>query len=291
MRILAVLAVALLSTAVLAGCSDDGGDEPSETTSSTSRSTTSAASSTTSRSSTTSSSSTGTTGPSNTPPSGSISAVAGSGSLPVRVNFTLTGSDPDGDVIVWDLAFGDGATDDGTTLPATVSHNYTTAGNFTAVFTITDGKESTDYDVAVAIAAGGAAGPSLMLVGTVSAWCAQCTLAFEAALTLPAPLPTLPLPSVSWASEMQGVDLIWVEVPAELAGHTFVATSSAADVGVGMLASCDPTAAAAVAYFDSESTPETGTVPAGTGCIVLWDFPPVPPGGPPADATLTLIVA
>lgn len=271
MRILAVLAVALLSTAVLAGCSDDSnGDEPSSSTSSTSRSTTSATASSSSRSSTTSSSSTS-TAPANSPPSGSISAVAGSGALPVRVNFTLSGSDPDGDVIVWDLAFGDSAAANGTVLPATVAHNYTAAGNYTAVFTITDGKESATYDVAVAVTAGGSAG---------------FTAVFSEAQSAPSnPAMSAGDPSVGFAGAiacagfhagMSGIDCVFFELDPALEGHAYTITSDVGDPDFEFWGTCsiDPTGLPDTIFaIDGAVTegPEAGIMPAGVGCAVIWN--------------------
>jgi PKD repeat protein len=80
--------------------------------------------------------------------------------LPLKVNFTVSGSDADGDTIVWDLTFGDGNKTNGTSLPKTVSHNYTKAGNFTASLMVTDGKDHTTSNVTIHVAGGGGAGGS-----------------------------------------------------------------------------------------------------------------------------------
>lgn len=172
MRLTALLAALTFLTLAFAGCSDGGGDGEDTTTSSTSTSasaTTSSSSSSSSASATTSasSSSTETSGPSNSPPTGSISASVNG----TNVTFTLTGSDPDGDTLVWELDFGDGQKEDGTTLPATVEHVYA-VGNYTANFTVTDGTDPKTYDVEVAVAAlagGGAGGQVVTFTGTIVA--------------------------------------------------------------------------------------------------------------------------
>lgn len=290
MRLWALLAAALLSTLVLAGCSDDPEDGATVTsTTSSSESTTTSASSSTSTSS--SSTSTSSAPQENRAPTGSISASVAGGSLPLEVNFTLAGSDPDGDALTWDLAFGDGQSTSGTTLPGEAMHSYTTAGNFTAVYTLSDGTTDATYDVTVAVTAGTTAA-GLTFAGSVQVWCVQCTLAIEAALTAELPTPT-PIPSASWNSGEQGEDAVWTAIPADLVGRPFVATTSGVDVGVAMLSECDPTAAVAIELFDSSATPEAGVIPAGTGCILMWDFPPVPPAtpSPPAESTLTLVIS
>jgi hypothetical protein len=147
------VALALLAAFALAGCADDAeGDGSSTTTSGVLITYTGTRSSTTtSAASTTTSASTATTGagePANQAPAATF-AVAVDGT---NATFTLEGSDPDGDVIVWDLAFGDGTSANGTSLPATVVHAYA-AGNFTAGFTVTDGKAPTSKSLPVIIQA------------------------------------------------------------------------------------------------------------------------------------------
>jgi hypothetical protein len=70
--------------------------------------------------------------------------------------FTLNGTDADHDTLVWDLAFGDGNSTNGTTLPAMINHTYigNHTGNLTASFTLTDGKDPTTYNVTVQSVAG-----------------------------------------------------------------------------------------------------------------------------------------
>ena len=69
-----------------------------------------------------------------------------------KATFNLTGSDADSDPLVWDLDFGDGNATNGTSLPATVMHNYTKTGNLTVVFSVTDGKAPASYNVTVKVA-------------------------------------------------------------------------------------------------------------------------------------------
>jgi PKD repeat protein len=135
----ALLAAALLVSLVLAGCADSGDDE---FTTSTSTSATS-------------------TGPApNMPPSGSLSLSTAGGELPLAVNVSLAGQDADGDTLTWALDFGDGNATNGTALPVELMHNYTAAGNFTVLFTISDGLANATYNATLnvtAAAAGNAA--------------------------------------------------------------------------------------------------------------------------------------
>lgn len=150
----AALAVVLLLAASLAGCSGDGdgGGDSSSTSSSGSRITYTATRSTTSAASTSGSATTTSTGPApNQAPAGSIAASVNG----THATFNLTGSDPDGDALVWDLEFGDGNATNGTTLPASVTHTYNATGNLTATLTLTDGTARTSYNVTVAVAASG----------------------------------------------------------------------------------------------------------------------------------------
>ena len=83
--------------------------------------------------------------PTNRPPQVSINASASSGVAPFTVAFTADASDPDGSISAFNWSFGDGGT---STMPA-VSHDYQTAGTFTARVTVTDNLGSTATDTIV----------------------------------------------------------------------------------------------------------------------------------------------
>lgn len=147
-----LLVALLLMTMALAGCTDGDGDDPAPTSSSstsTSRTTTTTAPATSSSTTTSSSSTTSTAPPANKPPIGSLAATVNG----TAANFTVTGSDPDGDKLSWALAFGDGNATQGTSLPATVLHTYP-AGNYTATLTLNDGKTSAIYTLDLAATQG-----------------------------------------------------------------------------------------------------------------------------------------
>lgn len=144
------LVVALLvASLAFAGCTGDGGDEPSPSTSSSASKTSTSASATATTGPTSSGTSTS-AGPSNRAPTGGL-AVQVNGTTAA---FNLTGTDPDGDALSWTLAFGDGTTNGtGSSLPAALQHDYA-VGNFTARLTVTDGQLSDTKELALAIAAG-----------------------------------------------------------------------------------------------------------------------------------------
>lgn len=79
----------------------------------------------------------------NAAPSLQFDANVTSGAAPLLVNFTIAGSDPDGDDLTWALdADGDGTVDaEGDTLPGSFEFAFD-AGNFTAVATLTDGADT-----------------------------------------------------------------------------------------------------------------------------------------------------
>jgi PKD repeat protein len=73
-------------------------------------------------------------------PIASINASPSSGQAPLTVKFDGSqSSDPDGQITAYAWQFGDGGTSSG----ATVSHQYTRAGTFTATLTVTDDSGAT----------------------------------------------------------------------------------------------------------------------------------------------------
>ena len=79
-------------------------------------------------------------GVSNQPPVAVASANPTSGTAPLTVNFSSTGSyDPDGTIASYSWNFGDG----GNSTAANPSHTYTSAGTYTATLTVTDNAGAT----------------------------------------------------------------------------------------------------------------------------------------------------
>jgi PKD domain-containing protein len=170
MRTLVAVACLAFLTMSLAGCSDqerypNGANASSSSgsaspTATTSRSTT--GSQTASGSS--SSSSSGPSGGSdaNHPPSAGLTAAPVNGSAPLNVTFSLSGSDADSDPLNWTLSFGDGNSTNGTSLPATVVHQYSLAGNFSVVLRVGDGRGGqSSANATVQVIGGAPAAPDL----------------------------------------------------------------------------------------------------------------------------------
>ncbi len=83
---------------------------------------------------------TGTVAVPNSAPTAVISATPVTGTAPLAVSFSGTGSsDPDGTIASYAWSFGDGTTGTG----ATVSKTYSAAGNYTATLTVTDDRGAT----------------------------------------------------------------------------------------------------------------------------------------------------
>lgn len=252
--------MALLAAAGLAGCADDPEGEGSSTTTSGvlitytgSRTGTTSSSAGTTSSSTASGTTTGSSD--NRAPTATLaSTVDGK-----NATFSLSGSDPDGDVIVWDLEFGDGASANGTSLPATVTHAYA-AGNFTAKLTVTDGTASATDDVAVAIAGAPAGFQPVVYSMAITTPCPYCTvISFETGV----------VPSAAFAAGEQGIDTIWLALTPEMVGKPFTVTSTGGDPDAVISAGCTPDATVIEAHGEGA---EAGTIPAGAGCLVTWDF-------------------
>lgn len=81
------------------------------------------------------------TGNGNLSPTADVAAVPVIGDVPMTVNFDASGSsDADGMISTYHWTFGDG----GSASEMVVDHTYTSAGQFTAVLTVTDDKGATD---------------------------------------------------------------------------------------------------------------------------------------------------
>lgn len=279
----ALLAILLLLGLAMAGCTSGNKDKDSDGTgtgTSTSTHTATGSSTTTSgtKPSSGSSSQTGTSHPANHPPVGSIGAAA-NGTV---VRFDLAGSDQDGDGLNWTLSFGDGsAAQSGSTLPANATHTFV-SGNYTAFYNLTDGKATSSYNVTLNITAAGGA-PGLTFTGDVAGYCAFCT---EVLGEQDGSEPASPFPSASWQSGQQGRDAVWVEVPAALAGHAWSASTTGSDIATAAFTACG-SSGKFLEMVDTGANPETGKIPAGTGCFVLWEYLSwaPPPLGSPSDPT------
>lgn len=71
----------------------------------------------------------------NRAPTASLQASTTSGTAPLPIDFVGTGSDPDGDELTYEWAFGDGTTASG----ASAAHTFAESGSYTVALTVSDG--------------------------------------------------------------------------------------------------------------------------------------------------------
>lgn len=253
----AILVVLLLLTLVLAGCagkgkeSDDNGGDPSGT-STTSGTSTKSGSGTTSTSQTSTGTTTGDGNATNQAPTAQLGASTAPGAL--QVNFTVDGADLDGDALQWTLAFGDGASTNGTGVPANTTHTYAAGGNYTATLRVSDGLANATSSVNVTLAAGAPASQDFegeWSIGSVD-------IPFAA---------TLAEAGCDPIEGMDGVFLALFDIDAATRGLAFTATVTAASTADSVLAwevqflDADCAIIAGGDYVDGHP-PIMGTVPA-----------------------------
>lgn len=144
MRILPLLAAAALLATAMSGCAGgkekDDGPSPSSSTSS---STGPLANQTTNQTLVV---------------LANLTATPLNGTAPLNVTFTLAGNATRGNTtgnVTWTLAFGDGNSTNGTSLPHNVTYSYAAGGNFSARLTVISGAMNATSNVTIAVAPGG----------------------------------------------------------------------------------------------------------------------------------------
>ncbi len=255
---LPVLAALAILTVALAGCSSKGGNDDPTNSNSPSGTGTGTGTRTASGTGTGTSTGTGTGSPTaNRAPTGSFAASVPNGTIPLAVNFTVTGTDLDGDSLSWVLAFGDNATSmTGASVPATVEHNYTTAGLFNATLNLTDGTAFVVYTVTLNVTTATLAGQAIDLSYMVASYgCGE---------------PPLKVPA--WDSPFNG--LVWAEfvVDAATIGLDLKVTGDSSNPVATLLVMAFYTAAGdPVGSTLSGDRGFTGTVPTGAVYGLLTD--------------------
>ncbi len=89
----------------------------------------------------------------NTAPEAIMAADVLEGAAPLLVNFSLDGSDADGDALTWELHSGNVTIAAGDALPASANHTFE-EGNHTVFFTVSDGELDHTVNTTIVVLAG-----------------------------------------------------------------------------------------------------------------------------------------
>lgn len=87
----------------------------------------------------------------NTPPIAQWTVNGTEGGAPLTTVFEMDATDEDGDDLTWTLELGDTNQTNGTTLPANHSHEYTQPGNYSVVFTVSDGTDTDSISTTIVV--------------------------------------------------------------------------------------------------------------------------------------------
>ncbi len=99
----------------------------------------------------------------NNPPIATADVFPSNGAIPLDVQLTGSGTDSDGNIVLYEWDFeGDGTFDFSSTTSGNTSHTYTTEGTYQAVFRVTDndGKTATAHATTTAVRAGPPGSPT-----------------------------------------------------------------------------------------------------------------------------------
>lgn len=102
----------------------------------------------------------------NEAPTASLSANRTQGTANLSVTFDLDGSDPEEGHLTWTLDLGDGNTTEGDELPDMYEHTFTTPGNFSVVFTVSDQENETQDETLIEVQAPEETGPVQVVDGS-----------------------------------------------------------------------------------------------------------------------------
>lgn len=238
-----VLATALLAMILLSGCAEDApsGDDDGASGS-------------------LSASATGTTsGPAAnaTLAAAHLGANVTTGPAPLSANFTLNGTGTS-----WTLSFGDGSpAANGTTLPSTLVHEFTVAGEYVVVLNVSSGGSHALSNVTVNVTAPAPAGTPFSVDLATTLPCTDCYFS---------PLATGNCVEFT-LGEPKGLRCDWAELPADAGGRSFLLTTTGSDPGLEFFDACSGTATS-LGTQDETAADETGTVPAGALCVVVYEF-------------------
>ena len=159
------------------------------------------------------------TAPGNNAPLADATAAPQSGLIPLSVSFSGANStDADGDSLSFAWAFGDG----GTALGRLANHNYTAAGNYAAILTVSDGRGGNDTaSVAITATAPPNTPPVANAVGLPKSGVAPLLVSFSGAASTDADNDSL---SFAWAFGDGGTAL------GRLASHSYATAGNFATI-------------------------------------------------------------
>lgn len=184
-------------------------------------------------------------------------------------NFTIDASDADGDDLSWSLdADGDGTVDEGgDSFPANATFVFEAVGNYTAMLAVTDGNATTDANLTITVISPDAEAEEgfepVHLELDVELSCIQCYTTGAA-----------PDNCVGLQAGENGQDCVWVEAESEWIGHDFT-TDGPFDVDISFYSECSAGNEQGSVAAEGH---DTGTIPDGTGCLVLWNWDAGPGG-------------
>jgi len=269
----AVLSVLLLAGLALAGCASEETPTQAGSVGGTTTTTAPAPSNTTSEEP----EPTGTTGPeptggevTNRPPTAELTADATEAEAPADINFSIDAADEDGDGLTWTLdADGDGEADtEGTeaNLPFTFTFTFDTAGDYTALLTVSDGEDEVEEALEIVITevdvgdAGTEFPVTKEMASALMCFSQEC-YGSGADMCL----------GFAVTGE-NGFDCVWFELTPDFAGHAFIVSSDiGVDTGVEFRSDCT-SGSASVEIVDATIGHDEGVVPDGAGCIVIWEY-------------------
>ncbi|MEA3143943.1 MAG: hypothetical protein QOG31_1267 [Thermoplasmata archaeon] len=279
-----ILVAGLVALLILPGCFGKSG---TTTTPATTAPTTTKASTTTGQTTTTAPPTSGpttatsppttqppTTGPTtgpppNQPPSATLAASNSTGTAPFNITFVINGADPDGDALHYRLSFGDGTpAATGPSVPASVVHRFTIGGNFTVVLGVSDATHTVNATLVIR-AVNATHGKTLS--GDVQADCAvKCGACTPAGCS---PFAPGALGCGGFNAGETGLECLFWAV-GDAAEKPFKATSTGGDPAADFWDTCDVSKGSSIGFGG-----HSGTIPLGTGCIVVWEQKSVAPGG------------
>lgn len=202
-----------------------------------------------------------------------FTATPDNGDAPLPVTFAINATDADpGDTLTYTLSWGDGDTSASGGLPtANLTHTYHVPGLYTAHLTVDDRFFSVETHLDVAARAPPPPPPgSPNGSGKAAAPCLGCLAEWQAC--------------AGFLANAIDTDCTWFLYLPDPARPHFVATTTGSDVGVWFLDGCNAQKNQSVGHVDAflpidasgqprgaAAKTETGTIPAGTQCVLLYD--------------------